>query len=226
MNKIDKTAIIGERVKMGDNNVILPYSIIYDGVQLGSNNVIGSHAVIGCEPTDTKKNVIDIDEPCVFVGNNNIIREFCIIERPCYEHKSVIQNDVFMMQGAHLSHDNLLQDHVVITNQCVVGGIAKILEGADLGMGCTINQYTVVGHYSIVATGAPCMKNVKPFSRYIPNKPLSVNLYALKKYGYMKFLEEITAYVMDDVVPQTESLRKIVSEFDQWVAKYGHETYK
>lgn len=226
MNKIDKTAIIGERVEMGDNNVILPYSIIYDGVQLGSNNVIGSHAIIGCEPTDTKKNVIDIDEPCIFVGNNNIIREFCIIERPCYENKSVIQNDVFMMQGAHLSHDNLLQDHVVITNQCVVGGIAKILEGADLGMGCTINQYTVVGHYSIVATGAPCMKNVKPFSRYIPNKPLSVNLYALKKYGYMKFLEEITAYVMDDVVPQTESLRKIVSEFDQWVAKYGHETYK
>ena len=217
MNKIDKTAIIGEHVQMGDNNIILPYTIIYDGVRIGDNNVIGSHAVIGCAPTDTKKITPQVEDVCVFIGNNNIIREFCIVERPCYEQKSVIQNDVFLMQGAHLSHDNILQDHVVITNQCVVGGIAKILEGADLGMGCTINQYTVVGQYSIVATGAPCMKNVKPFSRYIPNKPLSVNRYALEKYGFMNEL---------DVMPVTERIKNMVLEFDRWVAKYGHETYK
>ena len=226
MNKIDKTAIVGEHVLMGDNNVILPYTIIYDGVQLGNNNVIGSHAVIGCPATDTKKITPHVDDVCVHIGDNNVIREFCIVERPCYEQKSVIQNDVFLMQGVHLSHDNILQDHVVITNQCVLGGIEKILEGANLGMGCTINQYTIIGQYSMVATGAPCMKNVKPFSRHIPNKPISVNVYALKKYGFMEYQEEITAYVMDDVMPVTPKIKAMVSEFDQWVAVYGHETYK
>lgn len=226
MNKIDKTAIIGEHVLMGDNNVILPYTIIYDGVQLGNNNVIGSHAVIGCPATDTKKITPHVEDVCVHIGDNNVIREFCIVERPCYEQKSVIQNDVFLMQGVHLSHDNILQDHVVVTNQCVLGGIAKILEGANLGMGCTINQYTIVGQYSMVATGAPCMKNVKPFSRHIPNKPISVNVYALKKYGFMDYQEEITAYVMDDVMPVSPKIRAMVSEFDEWVAVYGHETYK
>ncbi len=226
MNKIDKTAIIGEHVQMGDNNVILPYTIIYDGVQLGNNNVIGSHAVIGCPATDTKKITPHVEDVCVHIGDNNVIREFCIVERPCYEQKSVIQNDVFLMQGVHLSHDNILQDHVVVTNQCVLGGIAKILEGANLGMGCTINQYTIIGQYSMVATGAPCMKNVKPFSRHIPNKPISVNVYALKKYGFMEYLEEITAYVMDGVMPVSPKIRDMVSEFDKWVAVYGHETYK
>ncbi|MBO6051675.1 MAG: hypothetical protein J6P65_06835 [Bacteroidales bacterium] len=226
MNKIDKTAIIGEHVLMGDNNVILPYTIIYDGVQLGNNNVIGSHAVIGCPATDTKKITPHVEDVCVHIGDNNVIREFCIVERPCYEQKSVIQNDVFLMQGVHLSHDNILQDHVVVTNQCVLGGIAKILEGANLGMGCTINQYTIIGQYSMVATGAPCMKNVKPFSRHIPNKPISVNVYALKKYGFMEYLEEITAYVMDGVMPVSPKIRDMVSEFDKWVAVYGHETYK
>ena len=224
MNKIDKTAIIGEHVLMGDNNVILPYTIIYDGVQLGNNNVIGSHAVIGCPATDTKKITPHVEDVCVHIGDNNVIREFCIVERPCYEQKSVIQNDVFLMQGVHLSHDNILQDHVVVTNQCVLGGIAKILEGANLGMGCTINQYTIIGQYSMVATGAPCMKNVKPFSRHIPNKPISVNVYALKKYGFMEYLEEITAYVMDGVMPVSPKIRDMVSEFDKWVAVYGHET--
>ena len=226
MNKIDKTAIIGEHVLMGDNNVILPYTIIYDGVQLGNNNVIGSHAVIGCPATDTKKITPHVEDVCVHIGDNNVIREFCIVERPCYEQKSVIQNDVFLMQGVHLSHDNILQDHVVVTNQCVLGGIAKILEGANLGMGCTINQYTIIGQYFMVATGAPCMKNVKPFSRHIPNKPISVNVYALKKYGFMEYLEEITAYVMDDVMPISPKIRAMVTEFDEWVAVYGHETYK
>lgn len=226
MNKIDKTAIIGEHVQMGDNNVILPYTIVYDGVQLGNNNVIGSHAVIGCPATDTKKITPHVEDVCVHIGDNNVIREFCIVERPCYEQKSVIQNDVFLMQGVHLSHDNILQDHVVVTNQCVLGGIAKILEGANLGMGCTINQYTIIGQYSMVATGAPCMKNVKPFSRHIPNKPISVNVYALKKYGFMEYLEEITAYVMDGVMPVSPKIRDMVSEFDKWVAVYGHETYK
>jgi UDP-N-acetylglucosamine acyltransferase len=225
MNKIDKTAIIGEHVLMGDNNVILPYTIIYDGVELGNNNVIGSHAVIGCPATDTKKITPHVEDVCVHIGDNNVIREFCIVERPCYEQKSVIQNDVFLMQGVHLSHDNILQDHVVVTNQCVLGGIAKILEGANLGMGCTINQYTIIGQYSMVATGAPCMKNVKPFSRHIPNKPISVNVYALKKYGLMEYLEEITAYVMDGVMPVSPKIRAMVSEFDEWVAVYGHETY-
>ena len=56
-------------------------------------------------------------------------------------------------------------------------------------MACTINQYTVIGQYSIVATNAACMKNVKPFSRYIPGKPLSVNYYAIKN-SVLKLIEK------------------------------------
>lgn len=226
MNLIDKTAIIGENVVMGDNNVILPYTVIYDEVEIGDNNVIGSHSVIGCPPTDTKGVKIDNRDISVRIGNNNQIREFCVIEKPCYEEITQIGNHVFLMQGAHVSHDNLVDDYVVITNQCVLGGIAKILEGADLGMGCTINQYTIVGQYCIVATGAPCMKNVKPFSRYIPNRPISVNTYAIRKYGFVEYQEEITEYVLNDVRPTSHKIKKIIDDFNNWTLKYGHETYK
>jgi UDP-N-acetylglucosamine acyltransferase len=168
---------------------------------------------------------INFENPHLEIGDNNIIREFCVVEQPCYEAVSKIGNHVFLMQGVHLSHDNILKDNVVITNQCVVGGIVKILDGADLGMGCTINQYSIIGHYSIVATGAPCMKNVRPFSRYIPNKPISVNSYALKKYGFMEDEDEIMAYVMEGVMPTSTRIKRIVEEFDEWVEKYGRKTY-
>lgn len=225
MNKIHPSAVIGPYVQLGDNNIIGPYSVLEGNIIIGNNNYIGSHTVIGVEPTDTKHIDFEFGTPNLIIGNNNVIREFCVIEQPCYEAESRICNGVFLMQGVHLSHDNLLQDNVVITNQCVVGGIAKILQGADLGMGCTINQYSVIGQYCIVATGAPCMKNVKPFSRYIPNKPISVNIYALKKYGFMDAVEEISAYVIDDIKPTTNKVKVLVDEFDHWVERYGHDTY-
>lgn len=226
MNKIHPTAIIGDNVTLGDNNTIGAYAIIEGNTIIGNNNKFGPHTAIGVEPTDTKNIDFEFGTPKLIIGDNNIIREFCVVEQPCYEALSKIGNHVFLMQGVHLSHDNILKDHVVITNQCVIGGIAKLLDGADLGMGCTINQYSTIGHYSIVATGAPCMKNVKPFSRYIPNKPISVNTYALKKYGLMDYVEEITAYVMDEVNPTSPIIKTIIEEFDHWVQKYGHETYR
>ena len=226
MNNIHPTAIIGSNVTLGDNNTIGAFSLIEGNTTIGNNNSIGPHTAIGVEPTDTKHIDFEFGIPKLIIGDNNIIREFSVIEQPCYEAESRICNGVFLMQGVHLSHDNILQDNVVVTNQCVIGGIAKILEGADLGMGCTVNQYSVIGHYSIVATGAPCMKNVRPFSRYIPNKPISVNLYALKKYGFMDYVEEITSYVMEEAQPTSERIKTIVDEFDHWVEKYGHETYR
>ena len=224
-NQIDTTAIIGKNVILGNNNNILPYTIIYDGVEIGDNNIIGPHAVIGSPPTDTKKIDNILEKISVKIGNHNIIREFCVVEQPCYEKITQIKDNVFLMQGVHVSHDNIIENNVVITNLCVLGGIAKILDGADLGMGCTINQYNIIGQYSIVATGAPCMKNVKPFSRYIPNKPISVNTYAINKYGFQDYLKEIQDYVIKDIVPTSKKVLEIIEKFNNWVDKYGRQTY-
>lgn len=225
MNHIHPTAIIEDKVVLGDENTIDAYAIIRGNTIIGNGNYIGPHTVIGAPPTDTKHVDLALDNPHLEIGDNNIIREFCVVEQPCYENLSKIGNHVFLMQGVHLSHDNVLKNHVVVTNQCVIGGIAKILDGADLGMGCTINQYTIIGQYSIVATGAPCMKNVKPFSRYIPNQSISVNKYAIEKFGFSEYEDEIVSYVVDGIIPSSKVLVAIIEEFNYWVAKYGHETY-
>ena len=47
-NNIHPTAIIGEEVKIGKGNTILPYTIIEGKVQLVDNNEIGHNVVICC----------------------------------------------------------------------------------------------------------------------------------------------------------------------------------
>lgn len=226
MNNIHPTAIIDKTVVLGDNNTIGPYAVITGNTIIGNGNYIGSHTAIGVPATDTKQVDYGYDNPHLKIGDNNNIREFCVVEQPCYECKTQIGNNVFLMQGVHVSHDNILEDNVVITNLCVLGGIAKILEGADLGMGCTINQYSVIGQYSIVATGAPCMKNVKPFSRYIPNKPISVNHYAIIKYGFHEYTDEISEYVLNNKEPESPQIKAIINHFNEIVNIYGKDTYQ
>lgn len=225
MNNIHNTVIIEGDVSIGERNTILPNCIIYGPTEIGDDNIIGPNAIIGTPGQDTRNRYYDSSNCKIKIGNRNIIREFTAIQKPCYEDLTLIGNDVYLMQSVHIPHDAHVYDKSVITPMCVLAGIAKILEGANLGIGCSVNQYTVIGQYSIAAAGSVVMKNVKPFSRYIPNKPNSVNHYAIKKYGFEEYTEEIENYIINDIIPTSPQIIEIIDEFNYWVNKYGHKTY-
>lgn len=215
MNEIHPTAIIGDNVKLGKGNKILPYTIILGPTEIGNDNIIGPHVVIGSPGQDTRNPRYDSSNSFIKIGSRNIIREFCAIQKPCYENITSLGDDIFLMQSVHIPHDAQLSNKVVITPMCVLAGITRILEGANLGMGATINQHCVVGQYSIVATGAAVMKNIKPFSRYIPGKSISINDYAIKKFGFEDLRPEIEAYVLDGIQPSSVILKEIIEEFNK-----------
>jgi len=214
MNNIHPTAIIGENVVLGKNNKILAYTIIEGPTVIGDDNTIGPHVVIGSPGQDTRNRYYDSSKCKVEIGSRNIIREFCAIQKPCYKDITKIGDDVFLMQSVHIPHDCVVENKVVITPMCVLAGITTIQEGANLGMGVTVNQRVIVGGYSIVATGAATMKNLKPFSRYIPSKDISVNEYAIEKYGFGEFREEIYQYVINDVRPASFAVLEIIEKFE------------
>lgn len=214
MNDIHPSVIIEGDVKIGSGNKILPNSIIYGPTEIGDNNIIGPNVVIGMFGQDTRNPRYDASNAFIRIGNNNIIREFTSIQKPCYKDITTLGNDIYLMQSVHIPHDAVIEDNVVITPMCVLAGITRIMKGANLGMSSTVNQYNVIGPYSIVATGAAAMKNVKPFSRYIPGKPLSVNEYAIDKFGFSQYKDEIEAYVINDEPPTSEEISSIVEKFN------------
>ncbi len=226
MNNIHSTVIIEGDVKLGNNNTILPNCVIYGPTEIGDNNIIGPNVVIGTPGQDTRNRYYDSSNCKIKIGSRNIIREFTAIQKPCYEDVTLVGDDVYIMQSVHIPHDAHLYDKVVVTPMTVLAGLAKVLDGANLAIGCALNQRTTIGQYSIAAAGAVVMKNIKPFSRYIPGKPISVNKYAIEKYGFSAYTEEIASYVLEDVMPTSVEITNIVNVFNQWVEKYGLETYK
>lgn len=225
MNEIHPTAIIDDNVIIGKGNVIHPYTIIKGPTEIGDNNIIGPHVVIGSPGQDTRNPRYDSSQCKIKIGNNNIIREFSAIQKPCYEDITLIGNDVHIMQSVHIPHDAHVLDKTVITPMCVLAGITRILEGANLGMGATINQYCVIGQYSIVATGAAAMRNVKPFSKLIPGRPSSVNIYAVDKFGFGNYIDEISEYVINDIYPVSDKVKTVIDEFLKYHELSGRKIY-
>lgn len=225
MNTIHPTAIVGDGVTLGRNNTILPYTILTGPLDIGDDNIIGPHVVIGSPGQDTRNPRYDASRSPVRIGSRNIIREFTAIQKPCYQELTAVGNDVYLMQGVHVPHDALIEDKVVITPMVVMAGLTRILEGANLGMGCTVNQYCVIGPYAIVATGAAAMKNVRPFVRYIPGKPVSVNEYAIRKFGFAEHTDEIHRWVLEGVEPQSDPLLVLLERYRQYAASSGREEY-
>jgi UDP-N-acetylglucosamine acyltransferase len=224
-NVIHPTAIIQGEVEIGSGNEIGPYSVIYGPLTIGDGNWIGPHVTIGTPGQDTRNPRYDCSESRIEIGNDNIIREFTAIQKPCYRDVTRIGNGVFLMQSVHVPHDAIINDQVVITPMVVMGGIVNILQGATLAVGCSVHQYSVVGHYSIVAMGSALAKNVRPFVKYVPRKAPSVNDYAVKKYGFEDVRDQIVAYLMEGAKPTDSRLVKIVDEFELLSAESGRDVY-
>lgn len=214
-NKIHPTAIIGEGVELGTDNEILPYTVIMGPTKIGNNNIIGPHVVIGSPGQNTREPRYDASNSKVEIGDNNIIKEFSAIQKPCISEKTKVGNGTFLMHGTHIPHDAFIDDNVVVTPFSACGGHVSILKGANIGIGAIIHQFSVIGHYSMLAANATIVKNVKPFSKYIPGKPLKVNDYNIKKYGYEEYTDEIYKYILEDVKPVSDAVLELTDTFER-----------
>src|SRR6266436_2882722 len=106
-------SIIGPHAVIGEKTIVQSHVVIEGEVQIGTGNFIGHGAIIGPPPQDVsfsleRKTKIEI-------GNNNIIREYCTIHRGTAEGSSTkIGDNNFMMAGAHIGHNCVVGDNVII----------------------------------------------------------------------------------------------------------------
>jgi UDP-N-acetylglucosamine acyltransferase len=224
-NEIHETTVISGDVVLGRNNRIGPYCVLEGPLTIGDDNWIGPHAVIGTPGQDTRNPRYDSSDRPIAIGDRNIIREFTAIQKPAYREITRLGSDIFLMQAVHIPHDAHIEDKVVITPTVVLAGVTRIMVGANLGLGATIHQYGVVGPYTMVAMGATVVKNIKPFAKLVPGRSTTVNSYAVKKFGFDEYADEITAYVMEGVPPVSGPVRELVDRYEELHRASGRGQY-
>lgn len=202
MTKIHPTAIVAKEAELGAGVEVGPYSIIGPWVKIGDNCFIGSHASIegrtqigrGCRffkgvSIGTPAQVLKSGpvDSSVVIGDDNLFREYATVNAAMKEGaKTIIGNRNMLMINAHVGHDCVLGDDIVIANGSALGGHVLVESGAFIGGLVGVHQFVRIGKLAMVGGVSKAGVDVAPFSMYDgrPAKFYGINAVGLKRAGY------------------------------------------
>lgn len=177
--------VIGPGVEIGDDTRIGPHVVMQGPARIGKNNRIYQFASVGDDPQD-KKYSGESSELCI--GDNNVIREFCTINRGTAAGggKTLIGNDNWIMAYVHIAHDCVVGNGTIFVNGAMLGGHARIDDYVILSANVLVQQFCRVGRHAFAARGVMLTKDLTPFTLAAgsPAKTLSLNKKGLQRHNF------------------------------------------
>lgn len=205
MTRIHPTAIVDASARLAEDVVIGPWSTVGPGVTLAAGVHLVSHVVIQQDTTVGERTIIHPfaviggdpqhngykGEPVrLEIGSDNSIREHCTFNRGTPQGSGVtrVGSNGLFMTGAHVGHDAVVGNHVVMANQATLGGHAQVGDKVFLGGLCAVHQNGRVGQGAIVGGLAAVTRDVIPYGSAWGNHAQlhGLNLIGLKRKGYGK----------------------------------------
>lgn len=185
--------IIGENVEIGDGTWIGPHVVIQGPSKIGKNNKIFQFSSVGESPQDKKYR----GEPTTLeMGDNNVIREFCTLNRGTTQGTGVtrIGNNNLLMAYVHIAHDCEVGNNTIFANSSSLAGHVQVDDFANLGGYVGVFQFCRLGAYSFTTGASMVVKDVPPFVKVSGNyaKPYGLNTVGLKRHG---FTEDMLIYL-------------------------------
>lgn len=178
-------AVIGPDVVIGDRTSVGAHVVIEGPTRIGVDNQIFQFASIGAAPQDKKYR----GEPTeLIIGDRNQIREFTTLNRGTVQGKgrTVIGSDCLVMAYAHVAHDCVIGDKVILANAATMGGHVHIGDWAQLGGLAAVHQFCHIGAHAFVGGGSILSRDVPPYVMVAGNPalPKTVNAEGLKRRGF------------------------------------------
>jgi UDP-N-acetylglucosamine acyltransferase len=202
---IHPTAVVSPKARLGYDCFVGPYSIIGDEVELADGVRLESHCVIdgrtsigegthvfpfvsiGLASQDLKYK----GEPSeTRIGKRNKIREFVTIHRGTAGGGMLTKtgDDCLIMAQAHIAHDCLLGDGVIMANAATLAGHVVIEDRANIGAYSGVHQFCRVGKEAYVGGYSVIVKDALPFALTVGNhaKCYGLNITGMKRRGYSR----------------------------------------
>lgn len=178
--------IIGSEVKIGGGSKIGDHCLITGDTTIGKNCQIFTGAVIGSIPQDKKYKG---EKAKIVIGDNNVIREYVTINLgTSASGKTVIGDNNLIMAYAHIAHDCVIGNYVILANVGTLAGHIVIEDQAILGGLAAVHQFVRIGCLSIVGGCSKVIQDVPPYAMCDghPAKVLGLNKVGLERAGISK----------------------------------------
>ncbi len=181
---VEPFSYIAGDVEIGDGTWIGPNVTILDGARIGAGCQVFPGAVISAIPQDKK---FKGEYTQAIVGHGNVIRECVTINRGTASRgKTVVGNNNLIMAYAHVAHDCVLKDEIILGNATQLAGEVEIDNYAILSGACLVHQFTRIGKHVMVQGGSRVTKDIPPYA-LAGRDPVAftgLNLVGLRRRGF------------------------------------------
>lgn len=181
---VEPFSVISNDVEIGEGTWIGSNVTIMEGARIGKNCKIHPGTVISGDPQDLKYRG---EKTLTFIGDNTVIRECVTVNKGTSAlGYTKIGNNCLIMATAHIAHDCILGDNVIIVNGVGLAGHIEVGNHAFIGGMSAVHQFTKIGEYAFIAGASQVRKDVPPFVK-AARAPLSyvgVNSIGLRRKGF------------------------------------------
>lgn len=214
---VDAYAVIDDDVEIGSGTWVGSSSRLFSGVRIGQNVKISPMVSIGGEPQDKKFS----GEPSnVFVGDNTMLREFVTISRgTAATGKTVVGANCLLMAYAHVAHDCIVGDQVILSNCVQLAGHVHVGDFAILGGMVPVHQFVHIGRHCMIGGAFRVPKDVPPYVM-AAGHPLSyagLNVIGLRRRGFssdeIRTLKKIYGLIFRSSHNVSQAMEQIAKEF-------------
>ncbi|HEV7345308.1 MAG TPA: acyl-ACP--UDP-N-acetylglucosamine O-acyltransferase [Devosia sp.] len=180
--KIGPFCIVGANVVLRDAVELISHVSIDGHTEIGAHTQIYPFAAIGHTPQDRKYH----GEPSrVVIGERCAIRESVTIN-PGTEGGGMetrIGDDCLIMACAHVAHDAIIGNNVVMANYVGIAGHCQIGDNVIFGGTCVVHQFTRIGAHAFIGASSMVDGDVIPYGMAVGNRAAltGLNLVGLKR---------------------------------------------
>ena len=152
--QIGPFALIGPEVVLGAGVVVKSHAVVTGWTSVGDDTVIFPFACVGEVPQDLK---FKGERTRLVVGARCRIREGATLNTGTEGGGGLTQigDDCLLMTGAHIGHDAIVGNRVILANQVAIAGHCQIGDDVIIGGLSGIHQWVRVGRGASLP-GPPC----------------------------------------------------------------------
>jgi UDP-N-acetylglucosamine acyltransferase len=212
-------SIIEDNVVVGKGCHIAASVLVASGTRLGERVRVAHSAVVGTQPQDLK---FGGEDSLAVIGDDTVIREFVTINRGTKAHgETSIGKNCFIMAYAHVAHDCIIGNHVIMANSVNLAGHIEIDDYAILGGVLPVHQFVKIGAHCMIGGGFRVQHDVCPYSLVggYPLKTVGLNSIGLRRRGFKRetiaVLEQAFKILFFSHLNTSQAVEKIQAEVEK-----------
>ena len=213
--RVGAFAVVGDEVELGEGCIVDSHAVIRGPSRFGRDNHFYSFSAVGSDPQDLTYHG---ERVWLEAGDANEFHEFSTVNRGTDKGGNVtrVGSNILVMAYAHIAHDCVVGDRVVLENGAQLAGHVHIDEHAVVCAFSLVHQFTRIGRHSYIGANTVVTQDVLPFSMVVAprgTRCYGMNAVGLERRGYsperVKAIEQAYRFLLRSKLNTAQAVEKM-----------------